>query len=104
MMGSHCICHCLPAESYLDHIPFLLSILISNNYMPAVAPNTGALVLVSGANGYIALHVIRVLLEKGYCVRGTVRTQEKVAHLKETFASYRDKIEVVVVPDITVVC
>jgi uncharacterized protein YbjT (DUF2867 family) len=71
--------------------------------MPTVAPDTDALVLVSGANGYIALHVVRVLLEKGYRVRGTVRTQEKVAHLKETFASYGDKIEVVVVPDITAV-
>lgn len=73
------------------------------NTMPAVPPNTDALVLVSGANGYIAYYVIRVLLEKGYRVRGTVRSGAKVAHLKETFASYKDKLEIVVVPDITAV-
>ncbi|KAL6690475.1 hypothetical protein J3F84DRAFT_353374 [Trichoderma pleuroticola] len=36
----------------------------------------GGLVLVTGANGYIASHVVDVLLELGYNVRGTVR-QEK---------------------------
>ncbi|KAL5092570.1 hypothetical protein Trisim1_001123 [Trichoderma cf. simile WF8] len=33
----------------------------------------GGLVLVTGANGYIASHVVDVLLELGYNVRGTVR-------------------------------
>jgi nucleoside-diphosphate-sugar epimerase len=71
--------------------------------MPTIAPNTDALVLVSGANGYIAMHVVRVLLEKGYRVRGTVRSEAKIAHVKETFKQYGDKLEVVVVGDITVV-
>jgi len=31
-------------------------------------------VLVTGANGFIASHIINVLLELGYTVRGTVRT------------------------------
>ena len=31
-------------------------------------------VLVTGASGYIASHIVRLLLEKGYCVRGTVRS------------------------------
>ncbi|KAL7928116.1 NAD(P)-binding protein [Trichoderma chlorosporum] len=33
----------------------------------------GSLVLVTGANGYIASHIVNVLLELGYNVRGTVR-------------------------------
>ncbi|KAM6488153.1 hypothetical protein HDV62DRAFT_396791 [Trichoderma sp. SZMC 28011] len=33
----------------------------------------GGLVLVTGANGYIASHIVDVLLELGYNVRGTVR-------------------------------
>ena len=53
----------------------------------------------AGANGYIAVWVVRVLLERGYAVRGTVRTEEKGKHLKETFKSYGDKFEVVVVED-----
>ncbi|KAJ7820077.1 NAD(P)-binding protein [Mycena olivaceomarginata] len=47
--------------------------------MPAV---TSGKVLVSGANGFIAVWV-------------------KAAHLHETFASYGDKFELIVVPDIT---
>ncbi|KAF8959849.1 hypothetical protein BDZ97DRAFT_1940549 [Flammula alnicola] len=37
--------------------------------MPALAK--GSKVLVSGSNGYIAMWVVRILLERGYSVRGT---------------------------------
>ncbi|KAH6904335.1 D-lactaldehyde dehydrogenase [Coprinopsis sp. MPI-PUGE-AT-0042] len=47
------------------------------------------------------MHVAQALLSKGYSVRGAVRTAEKGKHLKEVFASYGDKFELVVVPDIT---
>ncbi|KAJ6571117.1 NAD(P)-binding protein [Mycena capillaripes] len=66
--------------------------------MPAI---TSGKVLVSGANGYIAVWVVRTLLEEGYSVRGAVRSADKGTHLKEVFASYGDKFELVVVPDIT---
>jgi dihydroflavonol-4-reductase len=44
---------------------------------------TKGLVLVTGATGYIASHVVQQLLAEGYNVRGTVRstTGPKVAHL-----------------------
>ncbi|KAJ5605387.1 cinnamoyl-CoA reductase [Penicillium lagena] len=35
--------------------------------------SAGSIVLVTGANGYIASHVINILLQRGYRVRGTVR-------------------------------
>ncbi len=38
--------------------------------MPAQA---GDVVAVTGATGYVAGHVIKLLIEKGYQVRGTVR-------------------------------
>ncbi len=38
-------------------------------------------VLVTGANGYIGKAVCRKLVESGYLVRGTVRTQDKVNEL-----------------------
>ena len=66
--------------------------------MPAI---TQGKVLVSGANGYIALWVVKSFLEKGFAVRGTVRSESKIAHLKDTFKSYGDHFEVVVVSDIT---
>lgn len=67
--------------------------------MPAIA--APAKVLVSGANGYIAVWVVQTLLEKGYSVRGTVRSADKGKHLQELFAKYGDKFEFVVIEDIT---
>ncbi|OSX56416.1 hypothetical protein POSPLADRAFT_1068108 [Postia placenta MAD-698-R-SB12] len=68
--------------------------------MPAI---TSGKVLVSGANGYVASWVIRTLLESGYSVRATVRSESKGVHLRKVFASYNDRLELVVVPDITAV-
>ncbi|KAH7912688.1 D-lactaldehyde dehydrogenase [Hygrophoropsis aurantiaca] len=70
--------------------------------MPALqSPAAGQKVLVSGANGYIAIWVVRNLLERGYSVRSTVRSEDKGEHLKKTFASHGDKHEIVIVADIT---
>ncbi|KAJ7033273.1 D-lactaldehyde dehydrogenase [Mycena alexandri] len=66
--------------------------------MPAISSGK---VLVSGANGYVAVWVVRTLLEEGYSVRGAVRSVDKGKHLAELFTSYGDKFELVVVPDIT---
>jgi nucleoside-diphosphate-sugar epimerase len=68
--------------------------------MPSVIK--GSKVLVSGANGYIAMWVVRTLLERGFQVRGTVRTEDKGKFMIEYFKSlgYGDKLEVVVVDDI----
>lgn len=66
--------------------------------MPAISSGK---VLVSGANGFIAMWVIKKLLEDGFSVRGTVRSESKGVHLKETFKEYESKLEVVVVEDFT---
>ncbi|KAJ5519068.1 3-beta hydroxysteroid dehydrogenase/isomerase [Penicillium expansum] len=59
----------------------------------------GSRVLVTGANGYIASHIINVLLELGYLARGTVRTP--MPWLKDYFAEKwgSDCCELVLVPD-----
>ena len=64
--------------------------------MPSV--DKGSKVLVSGANGYIAMWIVRTLLERGFTVRGTFRTEDKGKFLIEYFKSlgYGDKFEVVV--------
>jgi dihydroflavonol-4-reductase len=46
---------------------------------------TETTVLVTGATGFIAQHCILQLLETGYTVRGTVRSPERAAKLKDTF-------------------
>ena len=69
--------------------------------MPSL--NKGSKVLVSGANGYIAMWIVRTLLERGFTVRGTVRTEEKGKFMIEYFKSLGyggDKFEVVIVDDI----
>lgn len=69
--------------------------------MPAIASGK---VLVTGANGYVAVWLVKQLLEQGFSVRGTVRSPAKAEHLKKLFASHGDKLEFVVVEDITKVC
>ncbi|KAH8995079.1 hypothetical protein EDB86DRAFT_1209824 [Lactarius hatsudake] len=67
--------------------------------MVAVSPP--AKVLVTGANGYLAVWIVKKYLEVGYSVRGTVRSLSKSAFLKEQFAEYGKRLELVVVDDIT---
>ncbi|KAJ7804965.1 D-lactaldehyde dehydrogenase [Mycena olivaceomarginata] len=57
-------------------------------------------VLVSGATASSG-DVVRNLLEKGYFVRGTVRSAEKGKHLTRLFEQYGHRFELAVVPDIT---
>ena len=68
--------------------------------MPAIS--APAKVLVTGANGFLAVWIIKELLEKGYTVHGTVRALEKGAHISELFkdAVVSEKLKLVVVPDV----
>lgn len=56
-------------------------------------------VAVSGANGYIAMWV----LQRGYTVRGTVRSAAEALPVLSYFAGldYTDKLEIIIVNDIT---
>ena len=69
--------------------------------MPAVISGK---VLVTGANGFIAIWVVERLLRQGYAVRATVRSADKGEHITKTFASYGDKVEIAVVSDMSQVC
>ncbi|CAA7269674.1 unnamed protein product [Cyclocybe aegerita] len=68
--------------------------------MPTVPQ--GGKVLVSGANGYIAMWTVKILLQQGYRVRGTVRSAEKGKFMSDYFAKigYGDAFEFVIVQDI----
>ncbi|EUC54215.1 NADPH-dependent methylglyoxal reductase GRE2 [Rhizoctonia solani AG-3 Rhs1AP] len=59
-----------------------------------------AKVLLTGANGYYAVHVVKELLERGYTVVGTVRSESKGEELVKLFPSHTGKISYAVVPDI----
>jgi len=45
---------------------------------------TSSPILVTGASGFIATHTIAQLLEKGYKVRGTVRSMQKETKIRES--------------------
>ncbi|KAJ8143556.1 hypothetical protein OY671_003314 [Metschnikowia pulcherrima] len=55
-------------------------------------------VFVSGATGFIAQHIVQLLLSEGYSVVGTVRSAEKGDHLTKLFNS--DKFSYEIVPDV----
>ncbi|KAI5952494.1 hypothetical protein KGF54_003361 [Candida jiufengensis] len=60
-------------------------------------------VFVTGATGYIAQHIVKQLLEQGYSVIGSVRSEEKGKDLKLTIAKtdlISDLFHYVVVPNI----
>ncbi|CAH2353976.1 putative NADPH-dependent methylglyoxal reductase Grp2p [[Candida] railenensis] len=54
-----------------------------------------ATAFVSGATGFIAQHVIKQLLEKGYSVVGSVRSESKGENLKKNFATDKFSYEIV---------
>ncbi|KAI5449717.1 hypothetical protein NCC49_004082 [Naganishia albida] len=65
--------------------------------MPAI--QQGALVLVTGASGFIASHLCSTLLMNGYKVRGTVRSADKGEYLRNLYKGVGE-FEYVIVQDI----
>ncbi|PKK49054.1 hypothetical protein CI102_6503 [Trichoderma harzianum] len=63
--------------------------------MSSVPP--GGLILVTGASGYIGSVTVQVFLQRGYRVRGTVRSVAPNAWMKEYFGP---KFELIEVPDL----
>ncbi|KAG9127084.1 methylglyoxal reductase (NADPH-dependent) gre2 [Ceratobasidium sp. 392] len=61
-------------------------------------------VLVTGGNGFIAVHIIVLLLQNGYAVTTTVRSESKTTYLRNKFASAvsEGQLRFAVVEDITV--
>ena len=72
-----------------------------NGKPPVIAP--GSLILVTGANGYVASHVVDQLLEAGYKVRDTVRDPKKSSWMHERFNEKygSGNFEIVVVEEMT---
>jgi len=73
--------------------------------MPTISK--GDKVLVTGANGYVAMWLTRLLLERGYRVRGTVRTSDKGEYIQRYLATLggglEEGFEYVVAEDLTAV-
>ncbi|MCJ1317092.1 methylglyoxal reductase (NADPH-dependent) gre2 [Xylographa vitiligo] len=57
-------------------------------------------VLITGASGFLAAHVLNEFLDHGYNVRGTVRSEETAAKVRKTHAKYGDKLSFAIVKDV----
>lgn len=55
----------------------------------------------TGGSGFIAAHVLDILLKHGHSVVTTVRSQEKASKIKDAHAKYgKDKLDFAIVEDI----
>jgi uncharacterized protein YbjT (DUF2867 family) len=68
--------------------------------MPSILPRSK--VLVTGANGFLALWIVKTLLERDYSVRAAVRKGHGERLKASPFTSYANcgKLEIVYVQDI----
>ncbi|PWY64803.1 flavonol reductase [Aspergillus eucalypticola CBS 122712] len=57
-------------------------------------------ILITGASGFVATHVIKSFLEHGYRVRGTVRSEQSAANVRGIFSQYSDRLSFAIVKDI----
>jgi nucleoside-diphosphate-sugar epimerase len=70
---------------------------VVNNLTPK---GKGETILVSGVSGYVAAHVVRNLLEGGYNVRGTVRSNSKAEAVKKHFPEHVKQLSFAIVEDV----
>ncbi len=57
-------------------------------------------VLLTGASGFIAAHILNVFLKAGYNVRGTVRSESSARAVLEAHREYGAQLSFSIVPDI----
>ncbi|EAW09047.1 NAD dependent epimerase/dehydratase [Aspergillus clavatus NRRL 1] len=58
-------------------------------------------VLLTGANGFVASHILSILIERGFAVTATVRSQAKADDIITTHPSWKGKITFALVSDFT---
>ncbi|OQD88209.1 hypothetical protein PENANT_c004G00741 [Penicillium antarcticum] len=61
----------------------------------------GPHVLLTGANGFVASHILWILIDRGYNVTATVRSQEKAEDIIKTHPDWLGKVEFAIVADFT---
>lgn len=57
-------------------------------------------VLLTGGSGFIAAHILDILVKRGYQIVTTVRTAEKEQFIREKYPGKENQIQVFLVPDI----
>ncbi|RDW76867.1 SDR family oxidoreductase [Aspergillus mulundensis] len=57
-------------------------------------------ILITGASGFLATHVVDYFLRGGYHVRGTVRSAAVAEKVKETFPQYAAQLDLAIIGDV----
>ncbi|KAE8361228.1 hypothetical protein BDV27DRAFT_167122 [Aspergillus caelatus] len=57
-------------------------------------------ILITGASGFLATHIVKAFLQQGYYVRGTVRSDQAAANVRKGFSQYSDRLSFAIVEDI----
>ncbi|GKZ34822.1 hypothetical protein AbraIFM66950_005178 [Aspergillus brasiliensis] len=63
--------------------------------------SVGQHVILTGANGFVASHILSILIERGYTVTATVRSQAKANDIIDTHPSWKNAVKFVIVADFT---
>ncbi|KAI1640511.1 hypothetical protein F4809DRAFT_637634 [Biscogniauxia mediterranea] len=58
-------------------------------------------VLITGANGFLALHIIQQALARRWNIVGTVRSEEKAAKVKSLFPDVGSRLSLIYITDLT---
>lgn len=61
----------------------------------------GSKVLVTGCNGYVGTQIVKSLLEAGYIVKGTIRSESSARKVIDSHPAYKENLSLAIVPDIT---
>jgi nucleoside-diphosphate-sugar epimerase len=69
--------------------------------MSSASSSSSQPILVTGTSGFVAAHVLNSFLDKGYHVRGTVRSKSSAEKVRKSHAKYGDRLTFAIVPDIT---
>ncbi|KZV96845.1 NAD(P)-binding protein, partial [Exidia glandulosa HHB12029] len=62
--------------------------------------STGKRVLLTGASGFVASHILKALLDSGYWVRCTVRSTSKATSIEKQYADKAAQLDFAIVEDI----
>lgn len=73
---------------------------ISEKLHSSSSSGAGKKILVTGASGFVAAHILNEFLEHGYHVVGTVRSQESAEKVKKSHAKHVGNLSFAIVPDV----
>jgi NADPH:quinone reductase-like Zn-dependent oxidoreductase len=86
---------------YINTLSSALSATYIHRHTFHTTPANMTRVLLTGGSGFIAAHVLDILLQHGHSVVTTVRSQEKANKIKEAHSKYgKEKLDFAIVEDI----